>query len=125
MPIWKYLLSCLQLHWLLKFFSYVQNKIYEILIGIFDGMYSVHSTISIYGVLACVVPIEVIANITTGVWTLYIKRNIQLHSRKEAYCLKATQTIALKDYTVIESESIDNRNAQRRNTKNKSPQYQT
>ena len=110
---------------LLKFFSYVQNKVYVILIGISDGMYSVYSTSSIYGVLACVIPTEVIANITIGVSTLHIKRNIQQHSRKDAYCLKATQTILLKDYPVIESESIDKRTAQQHNTKNKSPQYQT
>jgi hypothetical protein len=71
-----------------------------------------------------VVPTEVIGNITTGVSTLYIKRNIQQHSRKDVDCLKATQTILLKDYTVTESESIDMRSAQH-NTTNKSPQYQT
>jgi hypothetical protein len=70
-----------------------------------------------------VVPTEVIGNITTGISTLYIKRNIQQHSRKDVDWIKATQTILLKDYTV--TESIDERTARRHTTTNKSPQYQT
>jgi len=56
-------------------------------------------------------PTEVTGNITTGVSTLYIERNIQENSRKDVDCLKSTQTILLKDYTVNESQSIDERSA--------------
>jgi hypothetical protein len=79
-------------------------------------VYIVYSTSFIYGVLACVVPTEVIGNVTTGVSTLHIKRNIQQHSRKDKDCLKATHTILLEDYTVTGSESIDKR-TERHNTK--------